>query len=92
VSPVTNSPSRPIPPPGQVICGPERSHPQVDPPRKPARDFLEQPNIAVGIAEQGPRAIAPPLRIKAGDKTLRAEAYIRTSIASHPLSCSGISC
>src|SRR5690242_11346229 len=41
----------------------ERDGIGLDPPRQPRSDFLEQPAIAIGIAEGGEGPVAAPLRI-----------------------------
>ena len=41
----------------QVACGRERSLAGVDAPGKPGRDLLQQPAIAVGVAERGEGAV-----------------------------------
>src|SRR5271167_5172631 len=52
---------------GQVACGGERSRGRVNAPGKPRRDLLQQPAIAVGIAERGERAVAAMLGIPTAD-------------------------
>src|SRR6266478_6626701 len=39
--------------------------------RKPGGDLLQQPAVAVGIAERDPRAVGAPLRIRARQAALR---------------------
>ena len=41
-------------------CNVHRSHPACE----PLRDRLQQPHVAVGIAERGMRAVRPALRIR----------------------------
>jgi hypothetical protein len=56
----------------QVACGAERSRGRVDAPGKPGRDLLQQPAVAVGIAERGERAVAAMLGVRTADLAVRA--------------------
>ena len=51
----------------QIDDGAERSRGRVDAPGKPGRDLLQQPAVAVGIAERGERAVAAMLGIRTAD-------------------------
>src|SRR5271166_6460275 len=51
----------------QVACEAERSHGRVDAPGKPCSDLLQQPAVAVGIAERDERAVAAMLGIQTAD-------------------------
>src|SRR4029077_7172211 len=57
----------------QVACGAKRSCARVDAPWKPGGDLLQHPAVAVGIAEQGERAVGATLRIRTTDRAVRAE-------------------
>ena len=57
----------------QVAGGAERSRGGVDAPGKPGRDLLQQPAVAVGIAERGEREVAAMLGIRTADRAVRAE-------------------
>src|SRR6266540_3471167 len=56
----------------QVACGAERSRGRVDAPGKPGGDFLEQPAVAVRVAERGEREVAAMLGIRTADPAVRA--------------------
>src|SRR5271167_1365521 len=65
----------------QVACGAERSRSRVDAPRKPGRDLLQQPAVAVGITERGERAIAAMFGIRTADpKPSKQVGPIRPSV------------
>ena len=53
----------------QVACGAERSHARVDVSGKP----LQQPDMAVGIAERGARTIGATLGIESADAAIGAD-------------------
>src|ERR1051325_2291735 len=57
----------------QVICRAERSHASIDATGQSRRDFLQQPTVAIGIAERSQRAVGAPLRIWTADRTVRTE-------------------
>jgi hypothetical protein len=57
----------------QVACGAERSRARVDVPGKPGRDLLEQPDVTIGIAELGTRAVGPMLGIRTTLAAARAD-------------------
>src|SRR5271155_1057247 len=51
----------------QVACGAERSRRGIDAPWKPGGDLLQQPAVAIGIAERGERAVAATIGIWTAD-------------------------
>src|SRR5258705_8026683 len=58
-------------------------------PRKPGGDLLQQPAVAVGIAERDPRTVRAPLRVRARQASLRPGARRvpskwKTSLAPAP--------
>src|SRR6185369_3674193 len=55
----------------QVACGAERRYASVDATGQSRRDFLQQPTVAIGIAERSQRAVGAPLRIWTADRTVR---------------------
>src|SRR6185369_1323471 len=57
----------------QVACGAERRYAGVDASGQSRRDFLQQPTVAIGIAERSHRAVGAPLRIWTADRTVRTE-------------------
>src|SRR5262245_60685021 len=57
----------------QVACRTKRGRVALDPPGQSGRDLLQQPLIAVGVAERSPGEVAPPLRVGTLDGAARAE-------------------
>src|SRR5262245_41166273 len=53
----------------QIVRGREARHPGVDATGQPRCDLLEQPTVAVWIAERGKRAVAALLGIRTADPT-----------------------
>src|ERR1041385_4288467 len=57
----------------QIGCRAKRSNTQIDTTRKPRRDFLKQPAVAVRIAEQCLRAVSGAFGIETSDWTVSGE-------------------
>src|SRR5436189_2464249 len=57
----------------QVAYGAERRHTGVDAPGQSRCDLLQQPTVAVRVAERGERTVAAMIRIGTANRAVRAE-------------------
>src|SRR5215213_5716722 len=57
----------------QIACGAEGSRGRINAPRQPGRDLLQQPAIAVRVAERGERAVRAAFRIRTTDWAVQSE-------------------